>query len=384
MLIYLVIFFLVAYLAYQNNNENKKDFFTFFGVCISLGLFVGLADMLGGYDRYIYGDVFTTFSQEEWLNVPMVLSLKSPYFTTEIGYQLWNIFIGTYTPNRYIFILVTSLFMYTLLAINLYRFTRNPYWGLLIFMALMFFFTFTYLRQVMAAMIVWNAIPYARNRNMFMFGLFVFIASLFHNSAIIFSALYFMPLKKIDIRIIIGVMIGLFFLGLLNISSSMFSSYGDIVEQAGDRSQQYIRSDYSSFRIEYLLESVFFLYVLLKNYSKLDFDNPRLVVLINSYLLFCGVLLLFVKNSQGGRLSWYFLMGVFTVPPYIMTKYKESNLQSLFLVMTFALYFRILISWGILLSPYKTFLTPGVRKGDPIYLKYEYDENYTKDKLYNL
>lgn len=53
-------------------------------------------------------------------------------------------------------------------------------------------------------------------------------------------------------------------------------------------------------------------------------------------------------------------------------------------LMLFALFMRILLAWGILLSPYKTFLTDGVRDGDYIWEFYEYDHEYDKDKLYNL
>ena len=48
------------------------------------------------------------------------------------------------------------------------------------------------------------------------------------------------------------------------------------------------------------------------------------------------------------------------------------------------LYFRILLSWGLLLSPYKTFLTNGVREDDFIWEENEYDHRYDEDKLYKI
>ena len=38
--------------------------------------------------------------------------------------------------------------------------------------------------------------------------------------------------------------------------------------------------------------------------------------------------------------------------------------------------------WGVLLYPYKSFFTNGIRKGDSIEMKYEYDHNYDYDKFY--
>ena len=52
------------------------------------------------------------------------------------------------------------------------------------------------------------------------------------------------------------------------------------------------------------------------------------------------------------------------------------------IVVCFFLFVRILVAWGIQLYPYKTFFTNGHREGDFIYEKYEYDQNYDKDKFY--
>lgn len=52
--------------------------------------------------------------------------------------------------------------------------------------------------------------------------------------------------------------------------------------------------------------------------------------------------------------------------------------------MVFVLYMRILTGWGMLVMPYKTFLTDGFRKGDETYERYEYDHAYDNDKFYNL
>jgi hypothetical protein len=46
------------------------------------------------------------------------------------------------------------------------------------------------------------------------------------------------------------------------------------------------------------------------------------------------------------------------------------------------LYIRIVFAWGVLLSPYKTFFTNGVREGDFIHEKFEYDADYEIDKFY--
>ena len=105
---------------------------------------------------------------------------------------------------------------------------------------------------------------------------------------------------------------------------------------------------------------------------------------MNLYLMFCGILLLFVKSGDGGRIAWYGIMGIIIMLTRFCKSQGNGMLRSFLTVMFFALFMRILLAWGILIHPYKTFFTDGVRPGDWIYERYEYDRNYEEDKLYNL
>ena len=139
----------------------------------------------------------------------------------------------------------------------------------------------------------------------------------------------------------------------------------------------------SGFRIEYVVESVLFLAILLSNYNKLNRDDFSLTM-TNLYLMFCGLLLFFCKSSDGGRIVWFCLIGVIFVLEGLCRPKSAVQLKSFITIMSFILFYRILSSWGILLYPYKTFLTPGIRQGDFIEEAYEYDYAYDNDKLYNL
>ena len=55
---YIILFVITTVLAWGHNSNTKVSKPFFFAFCLSIGLFVGLADMLGGYDRYIYCEVF--------------------------------------------------------------------------------------------------------------------------------------------------------------------------------------------------------------------------------------------------------------------------------------------------------------------------------------
>ena len=75
------------------------------------------------------------------------------------------------------------------------------------------------------------------------------------------------------------------------------------------------------------------------------------------------------------------MIGIISTLTRLVVNGKHSNKYLLVFISLF-LYIRILVGWGLLLSPYKTFFTNGVRENDPVYEKYEYDRNYTLDKFY--
>lgn len=377
---YIILFVITTVLAWFYAGNTKVPKSLFFSFCLSIGLFVGLADMLGGYDRYIYSEVFQDMHENVTKGVLFSEEFLS-FFGKEPVYGLINDFIAFFTPNRYIFILVYTLFLYIVYAFNFYRYTKNPFFALLVFEGLMFFFTFTYLRQVLAAGVVWLAIPYVAQRSFKKYLLFIVLATLIHNSAAYMILLYFIPRRKFEKKYIVIFMLTLLIIGISGITKFVFSVSGDVVSNA--RIAGYADTAEIGFRIEYVIEATLFLSILLLNYKRID-DDALSLTLANVYLLFCGLLLFFCKSSDGGRIAWYCLIGIIVILERLCRPKSAVALKGFITVMCFVLFYRILSAWGILLYPYKTFLTPGIRQGDFIEELYEYDHAYDYDKLYNL
>lgn len=381
MLPYIVIFVITAILALlQIGNRNKVSPYLFGAYMLALGTFVGISDMLGGYDRYIYCEVFTANADrfangEGIMNETFVM-----YLLKEPVYGIINTLIGLYTPNRYIFILVYTLLLYTVYAICFYRYTDYPFFALLVFLGLMFFFTFTYLRQVLAAGIIWLGLAYYTKRKLWQYMMMISIATMIHNSAAIMAVLYFLPLRKWQFEKIIVVMLILLGLGLIGIGS-MFTFAGNLT--GIENVSKHASAAETGFRYEYVIESFLFLYILYLNYRTLRHDKETLSYL-NLYLMFCGILLLFCKSGDGGRIAWYGIMGIIIMLTRFCKGVRGVQLRIFVTVMFFALFMRIVLAWGILINPYKTFFTDGIREGDWIYEQYEYDRNYERDKFYNL
>lgn len=381
MLLYYLIFVIAVAIYYSSAGSGIQTIqqkIALVAMLFSLAIFVGISDMLGGYDRYIYGELFDDTADMVSDGIyNFALTPVAAEYTKEYGYQIYNVLIGTITDNRYIFIFITTCIIYVLLYKSIKDYCINYPFAVILFLGLWFFFSFTYLRQVMGATIAWLSVRYIIKRDLKRFLLVWFIAWSFHNSALVLLPMYFIPVRKFDRQNIIIVMVLAFILGMSGGPSALFSAYGEVdSERAGSVANE------TGFRIAYFIEAVFFLFVILKRYNEIPLKNAN-VVLMNMALVFCLILLFFIKSENGGRLSWYYMIGVISTVTYLCTYSRRNKVfANIIVVVSFLLFNRILTLWGIMLYPYKTFLSDGFRKDDPIEIQYEYDHNYDRDKFY--
>jgi hypothetical protein len=348
-----------------------------------LALFVGCADMLGGYDRYIYGEIFDQMSTMQHEGRDLLVSAGYRLYATEWGFLWFNQLLGYVTMNRYVFIFITTCFIYTLLFISIKRYCRNYPFAVIVFMGLWFFFTFTYLRQVMAATIGWLAIQYAIDRKPIPYFLIVFIAFTFHNSAIVLVPFYFVPAKKFKPSVVISIFVMCLLVGLSNMLGLLFAA-SDTFTSISKVSENVSYIEEGTFRVAYLIEALLFAALIFWKYDAFNERNRKEIVLLNMALIFCALLLLFIRSDNGGRFSWHFMIGLIATVTHIATHpvHKNNALIGILIVMFFVLFMRILILWGMQISPYKSFFSNGHRQGDYIYEGYEYDRQYDVDKFY--
>lgn len=382
MILYLGWFFasvLILLYTVNKSKEDQKALMTYF--LIALGIFVGLGDMLGGYDRYIYGELFDSMADVTHRGGNPWTSFSFAFYGSEFGYGTFCALLSYITGNRYIFILITTIVIYTLLIISLRLYVDNAPFAVVMFMGLWFFFTFTYLRQVIGCTVVWLSVRYIINRDLPRFLLVWFVAFSFHNSAIVFLPMYFVPIRKYPQRMVVRVMIIALIIGLTPIPQGLFATYGEMNEERLNVSTY---SNVSGFRIAYLLEAAFFLYIILSNYKNIS-NKVKDVVMLNIALAFCAILLVFIKSENGGRLGWMFMIGIMCTMSNICMKNGKLLKHGVMLIgVCLFLYLRIFNAWqiGLQLYPYKTFLTNGYRAGDPVHAEMEYDDFYDQDKFY--
>ena len=379
MIIYIILFLIPAilYFYYKDNKQaSYKPFLFFF---ISLAVFVGLGDMLGGYDRYIYGDLFDNLADQLKIGIPITSSSIYQAYSTEFGYIGFNWAVAHITSNRYIFVFLYTICMYAIILHIFRRYAKNYPLASILFMALVFYFSFTYLRQMFAAAIIGLSIRYIIERKFLKYCVFIIAAFSFHNSAIIFFPMYFIANKKYSKARILLLMSACFIIGVTGITSNLYNLFDDISTRAA-------HADYAvqgDARIAYFLEAGFFLFFLIKSYYHLP-DTKQNIVLYNIALAFCAILLLFIRSENGGRLSWYFVYGlIFSLTQLLTTKNGKRHHFDLYIIsVSLFLFLRITVEWSFNMCPYKTFLTSGHTAEEWIYERYEYDLKYDMDKFY--
>ena len=140
--------------------------------------------------------------------------------------------------------------------------------------------------------------------------------------------------------------------------------------------------DLPGVRYDYIFEVIVMMTLIFNRYDRIPEDKEHLVYL-NGALMFCIILLLFLHSSNAGRQSWYYMLGMIYTLSFLSTKKMAfDDYSKIVYLLASVLFLRFIFGWGILINPYKTFLTSGHRQNDPIYLNFEYDDKYDNDKFY--
>lgn len=377
MFIYISVFLVaLAWYLIASATESTHSRSVLFLYMLAVALFVGFGDMIGGYDRYIYAESFDTIADAITYNWPLS---EVEYLVNghEYGYFYWQVLMGHVTENRYIFILFTTLLEYALIFLAIRKYCDDYPFATIIFLGFFYYFSMTYLREVIGVGIAWLGTKYIWERKPVPFFALLLLAASFHTSIIIFGVMYFLPFKKFTkVNIIVFLTVCLI-AGLSPIGNAILGFAGDATGKGGD----YVDQD-QGFRIEYVMEVCFITFILFMNYDRIREDEKTLTFMNMCWAL-CGVLFIFMRFGQGGRFGWPFFLGLF----YMFTTLCNDKdafawMKPLVITVCFALFMRITTSWNNELGTYKTFFSNGIPAAEYYYEQYEYDENYEADKFY--
>lgn len=259
MIVYLALYFVIALLGilifYKGSNDKKKKIFL--GIVFGLMVLVmGFRDKSVGTDTMLYCNIFKH-------NINLKFSNMWLQNDSSFVYSLYNHVLSFLTHDSSIIILFNSIIIIYLTLRFIYKSSDNVVISTLLFMLLYHFFhAMNISRQYIAVMIIVNAYEYLKKNKCIKYALWVLVATLIHNTAII--ALAIIPLGKLKNKKNKTIFLILFtimcfswnyFFGLFINIFSHYSMYmnSSFIDARGENKKIIITFIYFIFQILYLM-----------------------------------------------------------------------------------------------------------------------------------
>ncbi len=210
MTVYLVFIFLCMLLWILTGQKNNKTML----VCTSIlsCLMMGLRSTSIGSDTERYCKGFLSYSYIPWNDV---FNANRDFGKQNYGFYFFNKCLNViFSSNVTLYLLCVALVITVAVAIYLKKFSTNYFMSTLMLLSLGFtFFFMTGIKQTLALAFVMMAYIALRENKNLKFALFVCVAALFHNTALVVFLAW--PIYKLKIRkmyaVIIPVLLGVTF-----------------------------------------------------------------------------------------------------------------------------------------------------------------------------
>lgn len=357
MIPYLAIFSLAFFMYWQRKNNNLRMYYFFMFACAFM---VGSRDMIGGYDIYIYAEIFES-----------AISTIQTVTIFEKGYILFNVFIRFFTEDRYVFFFLCALLTYFLHGSVIKKVSPLILFSAFIYFSKFFLMSFVYVRQFLAMGIIWLAIPFLLKNQRIIPILLCFLAFAFHQSSIVFFPfifLCFVRLGKYQLIMLIIITMGIF---MTPLGSALLSSFA---ESSGNNKLAEYSQLSSGVNFFYILEIVLLIFLLVK-FSGDFFKKDDTNLVFNGIVLYTLLTTIGITNATYIRFGWYYYIFVIIGLPYIYIYIKSYKIKHFYKLLIF-IYFglmsiRLLFTWdGGDMIPYKAFYLDTERKGRFEFLEY--------------
>ncbi len=193
-----------------------------FIVSFVLIFILGLRGRNVGIDTKVYYDIYNSVKE---------FSLSN-FFVQDIeyGYYLLQYLIKSIFGEFQILLLIVAIFYISVVSYHIYKYSSNPLFSYILFIIYGFFsFAMSATRQTIAIAFVMIAYEHIKQKKLFKFLIFVFIAMSFHISAVIFLPAYWFNKFKLNRKnILIFFMIGLVMIGFRGPIQIIMNNYSRI------------------------------------------------------------------------------------------------------------------------------------------------------------
>lgn len=301
-------------------------------------------NMIGGYDVFVYAFYFEN-----------IVALGN-YFNYEEGFYSFTKLIYFISENRFFYFGVIAA-AYTFSVFFISKKISEKYYFFIFFLIFckFYFYSFVYLRQVLAVILVWLGCFYLSKDRKIIFLLFTLFASSFHISAII--SIVFLFFNKTYSK---SSLYFLFFLGIFSLILPLDKILGFITI---DKFSGYLSRDLNIF---YFLESMLFFLLLILYRKNVIYIGAEYNFYFN-LAVFYTIFNLIVSSFSGfSRFSWYPFIGIVVFLGHqLMLGRNNINKIILFIGMSFyfiSMFLRIMILRdGGDMMPYETIFSESIR-----------------------
>ncbi|WP_018930678.1 EpsG family protein [Gracilibacillus lacisalsi] len=175
---YLFIFYSLTLLTFAKSRITTKLFIVI--ITIQFALVNGLRHFTVGIDTIRYERKFQSLSSDTISGI------------SEIGYEVAQKLFLLFSDNFNFWLLSVAVFVFSLLGLVIYKYSKNYFISYLLFIGLGFFnFSFTGIRQTIAIILVLFSFKYILDKKFMKFFIIILIAATFHYAAIIFLPIYY-------------------------------------------------------------------------------------------------------------------------------------------------------------------------------------------------
>lgn len=347
MTIYILQLLLIIFCGFfikPSKSIRRKKFFLFF-VFIILGSAACLRNYTVGYDTKQYVTAFNKASS---------LSLSSfSYLRYEYGFTFLLWLLNKMSSNWQILLIITSLFINFSVVKFVKKNSDNPLFSILMFTLMNFYFFYTSaMRQAIAIAILLLGYENLKNNKNLKFTIYILIAMLFHQSALL--AFLFIFVKKIKYNKLFVFFLLLFYIVGFIFGKNIFMFITNFSTRLLDYSDsKFFVENYFGALLQFLVNFIAFIvgYILmLKNsiktlYDKDDYNNTfiGLLALANLFLL------LTIKVGIFNRFSPYFSIFVIIWLPNMIMKIKNSKDRLFISIICFS----VLLLYWLIVSIYR-------------------------------
>ena len=324
MVLLFFLFFVVCVNLEYSNSKQRNVFLAF--SCMALAFMAGLRD-LSWADSGVYAESF--FRSPNLFHFSFS---DTPYGYSEYGFYLIGVIVKTFTTNYHFFFLVVSFLSFYFINKGLKELSVFPLIGLCAYVSRFIFGRhFIQVRAGLAYAILMLGIKYIYKKDWKRYFLIVFVAWLFHRSAIIGVPLYFfcnwVKVKKwhIVIVLIVSFLIGIFGQGFMHTLVEDNASDLNIVSysEAGGDSRQLSGLGILNPMI-YFQSLILLAYTFLE--EKLSKRNKLYYVIRTAYLYSTVILICFCSYKVlSARTSTVYATLEFAIIPSMIYLFNKKN-----------------------------------------------------------